>query len=271
MYPRTLAALAVALGTFATSASATVPLKLAKFSGGINYGVKNSFSGVIANGVSHSSFEGKVGSEVTTLGGLKTHVYGETTSTGYGVIADGRISYYFAVLTGLPGNVHLIINAAAQTFGSGSYFAEAEVDLFGQNTSKTLAYSHVCGAIGGCNPLQNVGTSGGPTNVTLAANQQYEIRMNVNGRVTNPNSSFDAWADPVIMFDPDYSVPSDAAFQFSENLSPEIVKTLAIQPGRGGAVPEPASWALMILGFGAIGTSIRRRRAGPLTHAGLAP
>jgi hypothetical protein len=29
----------------------------------------------------------------------------------------------------------------------------------------------------------------------------------------------------------------------------------------GGAVPEPATWALMILGFGAIGGAMRRRRA----------
>ena len=29
--------------------------------------------------------------------------------------------------------------------------------------------------------------------------------------------------------------------------------------GRGGAVPEPATWALMILGFGAAGARLRRR------------
>ena len=35
---------------------------------------------------------------------------------------------------------------------------------------------------------------------------------------------------------------------------------------RGGAVPEPATWAMMILGFGAVGAILRRRRAA-LTHA----
>jgi hypothetical protein len=34
-------------------------------------------------------------------------------------------------------------------------------------------------------------------------------------------------------------------------------KTLVF--GRGGAVPEPAGWALMILGFGLLGTALRRR------------
>jgi hypothetical protein len=31
-------------------------------------------------------------------------------------------------------------------------------------------------------------------------------------------------------------------------------------PGGGGAIPEPTSWALMILGFGAAGSLLRRRR-----------
>jgi hypothetical protein len=28
----------------------------------------------------------------------------------------------------------------------------------------------------------------------------------------------------------------------------------------GGAIPEPSTWALMILGFGAAGAGLRRRR-----------
>jgi hypothetical protein len=32
-------------------------------------------------------------------------------------------------------------------------------------------------------------------------------------------------------------------------------------PGEGGAVPEPASWALLIAGFGGIGAVMRRKRA----------
>ena len=34
-----------------------------------------------------------------------------------------------------------------------------------------------------------------------------------------------------------------------------------------GAVPEPASWALMLLGFGAIGCALRRRSGGALARA----
>jgi hypothetical protein len=31
-------------------------------------------------------------------------------------------------------------------------------------------------------------------------------------------------------------------------------------PGGGNAVPEPATWAMMIMGFGGIGAVVRRRR-----------
>ncbi len=33
------------------------------------------------------------------------------------------------------------------------------------------------------------------------------------------------------------------------------------------AAPEPATWAMMILGFGLIGSALRRRRTAPLAHA----
>jgi hypothetical protein len=42
---------------------------------------------------------------------------------------------------------------------------------------------------------------------------------------------------------------------YADNLS------LVLQPGVGGAVPEPATWAVMLMGFGALGASLRARRA----------
>ena len=41
----------------------------------------------------------------------------------------------------------------------------------------------------------------------------------------------------------------------------ELSMTIADPPGRGGAVPEPGAWALMLTGFGAAGALLRRRRA----------
>jgi hypothetical protein len=36
--------------------------------------------------------------------------------------------------------------------------------------------------------------------------------------------------------------------------------TLNVAPERSGAVPEPGTWALMILGFGGAGAVLRRRK-----------
>jgi hypothetical protein len=34
-----------------------------------------------------------------------------------------------------------------------------------------------------------------------------------------------------------------------------------IESGTGGVIPEPATWAMMIIGFGLVGASVRRRAA----------
>lgn len=48
-----------------------------------------------------------------------------------------------------------------------------------------------------------------------------------------------------------------SAFAASGDLRPEVYAVEAV----GGAVPEPAAWAVMILGFAAAGSALRRRRA----------
>ena len=40
--------------------------------------------------------------------------------------------------------------------------------------------------------------------------------------------------------------------------------TATFGPVAAGAVPEPASWALMILGFGGLGAALRRHRGRPV-------
>lgn len=43
--------------------------------------------------------------------------------------------------------------------------------------------------------------------------------------------------------------------------------TLAVPPAGVGAVPEPATWGLMLLGFGMIGVGLRSRRRTTVTYA----
>jgi hypothetical protein len=54
-----------------------------------------------------------------------------------------------------------------------------------------------------------------------------------------------------------------ASFPLNTPFSAIIIET----PGVAGAVPEPASWSLMLLGFGAIGLATRRKRTAALAAA----
>lgn len=49
-------------------------------------------------------------------------------------------------------------------------------------------------------------------------------------------------------------------FDLSSLERPVDFTLTSLKAGRAGAVPEPATWALMILGMGATGTALRRRR-----------
>ena len=48
-------------------------------------------------------------------------------------------------------------------------------------------------------------------------------------------------------------------FQLTNPFFPDSNSTLTIS-AIGGAVPEPAAWALFVLGFGALGFAMRRDR-----------
>jgi PEP-CTERM motif len=58
------------------------------------------------------------------------------------------------------------------------------------------------------------------------------------------------------------SLPTYATFAYSAVGFSNNFTTVDVRGSIGlGAVPEPASWALMIAGFGLVGTTIRRRKA----------
>lgn len=60
-----------------------------------------------------------------------------------------------------------------------------------------------------------------------------------------------------------YTVGNDVFYGYARIANAELVQlrfqTTANTPIIAGTVPEPESWALMLLGFGAVGTAIRRR------------
>lgn len=59
-------------------------------------------------------------------------------------------------------------------------------------------------------------------------------------------------------FNAGYGNVSVISFGYGENVGIDNIKWDVRAIG-AGAVPEPATWAMMILGFGLVGTSLRRR------------
>lgn len=60
--------------------------------------------------------------------------------------------------------------------------------------------------------------------------------------------------DAFVHLDPMFTVDGPYSFVFSDGFGGGVVNG-------GGAVPEPATWAMMIIGFSAAGSMIRRRKA----------
>ena len=251
MFNRKVGVLALALAILATSAHA-VTLTPAKYRGSVGGGV--SYNGFSATSVSRTSLFGTKSASSTGANGGRAAVKGISTIAGDGV-AEAFVTYKFAVLTPLPGFVDIIVNAAAESAGSGAYFGEAGVDIFGSRNT-TAAYVHSCHASPGCNFTQ-VFTSGGPKPITIRANEVYTVQIYASGGTFDAGSSFDVWADPTFSFDPASVRPEGATFAFSEGVEGRFID---LDPPAGG-VPEPASWALMVVGFGSLGAALRRRRA----------
>ncbi|NJC33304.1 hypothetical protein GGR88_000778 [Sphingomonas jejuensis] len=138
-----------------------------------------------------------------------------------------------------------------------------ELGLLGAGQSKIVTYSAfyfmtgngVCEDVANCSGLQVA--FGDPRN---------------NGTILSRMASFAAFADdgtPIINREYDaVSVPF--AFNLSGSPLPPLPPTegpvnygVPFVPAALGAVPEPATWATMVCGFGLVGSTLRRRR--PLT------
>jgi hypothetical protein len=68
-----------------------------------------------------------------------------------------------------------------------------------------------------------------------------------------------------VIFDPSLTLQTVTGYEYDFPKSEITEASLTIQ--QVAAVPEPATWALMLMGFGAIGASMRWRRRRPVPAA----
>ena len=79
------------------------------------------------------------------------------------------------------------------------------------------------------------------------------------GCTGDPNGGYCNWTNIGVAFS---GIAQSVNFGGSANyiVFDDVTLGSVIAGGGGGAVPEPATWAMMLLGFGAIGFSMRRRK-----------
>jgi hypothetical protein len=59
----------------------------------------------------------------------------------------------------------------------------------------------------------------------------------------------------------------DFGYGITTNGTSSVADTWLVRGGNGGGVPEPATWALLIAGFGMVGGAMRRRQSVRVTYA----
>lgn len=142
------------------------------------------------------------------------------------------------------------------------------------------SYYNVLGAPGAGSPLR-VNTLGGGTLVQNAGVFDFSAKGSATFALAT-SAFIDAAPFLLAISDPGLSLASESGTSFSPSTPSTVFQTLgtcrfgstSTQCGLGGAtltfdftpfavgaVPEPATWATMLLGFGAVGYSLRRRRA----------
>jgi hypothetical protein len=88
------------------------------------------------------------------------------------------------------------------------------------------------------------------------ANQVYTAYILVEGSASNPicggicssSESFSAVVDPIFIISPDFA--NNYTLEFSPG----------VQNGIAGGVPEPSTWAMMLIGFAGLGFAFRQSR-----------
>lgn len=172
-----------------------------------------------------------------------------------GSFEDGPVAAIFAGSTGLAGwTINSdYVNRRAVSATDGSY----SIDLAGgSNSSISQSIDTMIGQQYKITFSLSGNKDGGPKNHTLitsvtgSSDQAYSF-------VTQPNANGYNWETHTYVFT---ATSASSLLTFAAADNPNNAYGPMIDKVSIAAVPEPASWAMLIAGFGMVGASMRRRK-----------
>lgn len=172
--------------------------------------------------------------------------------------AESSLTYYMRISGPAGVEVPLLLNASmAGSETLGAYSIHFSVDYAG--SSSLFDYSSCWGnGPGGCinsHPSSTLTLSDYALNVVSGRNILIGLDVTASSQ-TLAGSTADAFIDPMFSFDLSHFDPTGFSLEFSPGITQSV-----------SAVPEPSTWAMMLLGFAGVGFMTYRRRAKPAVMA----
>lgn len=210
--------------------------------------------------------------ESTTNGlgqlGHNTNVTGWTTD-GYNFVMDAAVNS--TGVTGQYGNLTLW----GPPLGSSNGFTASPLggNFIGADGAYLVApiSQMINGLVAGKTYRVNFDWAGAQQYGYSGANsEQWEVKLGSQSQFTpvytNASHGFSGWMSQSFTFD---ATSSSELLSFIAHGTPSGVPPFALLDGVSvTAAPEPKSWAMMVLGFGALGVMLRRRNRWALAQGG---
>jgi hypothetical protein len=165
----------------------------------------------------------------TVATGATTSTYSVTSGLSYLVAGNGS----FAGLTGPTGTIDGLVTFS-NTVGTTLAASLADFLTFGDGSSGTYNFS---------------ATSVKTLSYAVTPGVSSAISFYLLGTTVNSNLGLDATPTSLTL-----------SFNSTGNSPYSTSATLSVPPSITGSVPETATWGMMLMGFGAMGAAMRRRR-----------
>lgn len=197
------------------------------------------------NGVS----KGKIVTTISTQPSFRADV----SVNGQGLMAAYASSGYYFQYNGPDPLIHILISGSGSV--SNAISTPNQVSAYFGTPSGAILLGEACGSThGGCGNLQS--STSFNTSFTLTKGAIYNIQLslfadaNTLGIGGGSDTQF-AFIDPIISLDPAFGNQGTLDLSFSRGVGNTAVD----------GVPEPSTWAMMILGFSGVGFMAYRRRS----------